>query len=125
MLDKILLKGEVSYHDPFQLARNGGIYEKLRCVASHLTNQFEELNPTKKENRCCVGGGDLVAIGDKEYRTKTAKIKADQIRNTQPDTLVTACENCYSQLGDLNDFYKLEIDVQFLSGVVAAALKYI
>ena len=122
-LDKSLLKGKVSYHDPCQLARNGGIYEESRYVISHLTDQFEELTPTKKENWCCGGGGGLVAIRDKEYRAKTAKIKADQIRKTHPGTLVTACENCYSQLVDLNDYYKLETDVQFLSAVVAAALK--
>lgn len=122
-LDKTMLKGKISYHDPCQLARNGGIYDESRYVISHLTDQFEELTPTKKENWCCGGGGGLVAIRDKEYRAKTAKIKADQIRKTKPETLITACENCYSQLADLNDYYKLETDVQFLSSVVAAALK--
>jgi Fe-S oxidoreductase len=53
---------------------------------------------------------------------KTSKIKADQIKNVSPKILVTACENCHAQLNDINDFYKLESKVQFLSQVVADSL---
>jgi len=121
-VDKNKLSGTVTYHDPCQIARNGGIYEEPRYVLSQLCDDFVEMIPSKKENWCCGGGGGLIAIRDKEYRAKTAKIKADQIQATQAKTLVTTCENCHTQLSDLNDYYKLNTEVRYLSGLVADAL---
>ena len=111
-----------TYHDPCQLARNSGVYDEPRYILAHLTDNFIELTPTKKENWCCGGGGGLVAVRDKEYRAKTARIKADQIRMVKPDILATACENCHTALTDINDFYKLGANVQFLSALVADSL---
>jgi Fe-S oxidoreductase len=53
---------------------------------------------------------------------KSAKVKADQIRETGAKVLATACENCHAQLSDLNSYYNLGVDVQFLSSMVADAL---
>jgi Fe-S oxidoreductase len=36
--------------------------------------------------------------------------------------LATACENCHTQLSDLNDHYKMGTQVEFLSSIVADAL---
>lgn len=122
-LEKNKIKGCFTYHDPCQMARNGGIFEEPRYIISQLTDNFVELIPSKKENWCCGGGGGLVAIREKEYRAKTSKIKADQIKKVKPEILVTACENCHAQLKDLNDYYKLETDVHFLSDLVADSLQ--
>ena len=35
-LDKSKLIGKVTYHDPCQMARNGGIYEEPRNILRHL-----------------------------------------------------------------------------------------
>lgn len=122
-LEKNRVKGRFTYHDPCQLARNSGVYDEPRYILSHLTDDFVELTPTGKENWCCGGGGGIVAIRDKEYRAKSAKIKADQVKDVAPAVLATACENCHTQLTDLNDYYKLETDVRFLSDLVANSLK--
>ena len=122
-VQKNKVNGRFTYHDPCQIARNGGTYEEARYILSHLTDDFIELSPTRKENWCCGGGGGLVAIRDKEYRAKTSKVKADQVTAVNPDILATACENCHSQLTDLNDYYKLGASVHFLSDLVADSLK--
>ena len=123
VLQKNKVEGRFTYHDPCQIARNGGIYEEARKVLSFLTDDFVEMTPNRKENWCCGGGGGLVAIREKEYRAKTAKVKADQVKEVEPKILATACENCHSQLTDLNDYYKLGTEVRFLSDLVADALK--
>ena len=41
---------------------------------------------------------------------------------TAAEILCTACENCHSQLSDLNEHYKLDVKVEFLSNLVAEAL---
>jgi Fe-S oxidoreductase len=122
-LEKNKIQGRFTYHDPCQIARNSGIYDAPRYVISHLTDDFVEMTPNRKENWCCGGGGGLVAIRDKDYRMKTSRIKADQIKAVEPEILATACENCHTQLKDINDHYKLEADVRFLSDLVAEALK--
>jgi len=57
-----------------------------------------------------------------DFRMKSAKVKADQVRNTGAQILATACENCHTQLSNLNDHYRLGVDVRFLSSLVADAL---
>jgi len=37
-------------------------------------------------------------------------------------TSATACDNCHTQLSNLNDHYKMGVDVQYLSSLVADAL---
>jgi Fe-S oxidoreductase len=121
-LDKSKTKGRITYHDPCQIARNGGIYEQPREILKRLTDDFVEMQPNRQANWCCGGGGGLVVIGEKDFRMKSAKVKADQVKATGAEILCTACENCHSQLSDLNEHYKLGVKVEFLSNLVSEAL---
>ncbi len=121
-LDKNKIKGKFTYHDPCQLARNGGVIEEARYIISHLTDDFVELTPNRKYNWCCGGGGGLIAIGEHDFRMKSAKVKAEQVKATNANILATACENCHTQLSELNEHYNLGMNVQFLSSLVADAL---
>ena len=121
-LDRSRLQGRVTYHDPCQIARNGGVMEEARRVIRHLTSDFVELEPNREHNWCCGGGGGLVALGEKEFRMRSARVKADQVRATGAQVLATACENCHTQLSDLNEQYELGMEVAFLSDLVSRAL---
>jgi Fe-S oxidoreductase len=117
-------KTPITYHDPCQIARNGGVIDEARYVLQHLTDDFREMSPDPRYNWCCGGGGGLVAMGDEtlDFRMKSAKVKVDQVQETGAKILATACENCHTQLSDLNNHYKMGVDVQFLSSLVADAL---
>ena len=123
-LDKSKVKGTVIYHDPCQLARNGGVMDEPRYILKKLTDSYKEMTPDPTYNWCCGGGGGLVALGEDtlDFRMKSAKVKADQVKETGADILSTACENCHTQLDNLNDHYKLGCEVKFLSSMVADAL---
>jgi len=123
-LDKSKFKESITYHDPCQIARNGGVIDEPRYILEHLTNDFRDMSPEPKYNYCCGGGGGLVALGEDtlDFRMKSAKVKADQVKATGAGMLVTACENCHTQLSDLNDHYEMNVDVRFLSSMVADAL---
>ena len=123
-LDKSKVQGPVTYHDPCQIARNAGVMDEPRYILSHLTEDFREMSPDPKYNWCCGGGGGLVALGDEtlDFRMKSSKVKAEQIKETGAKILVTACENCHTQLSNLNDHYDIGVDVQFLSSMMANAL---
>ena len=123
-LDKSKVQGPVTYHDPCQIARNAGVMDEPRYILSHLTEDFREMSPDPKYNWCCGGGGGLVALGDEtlDFRMKSSKVKAEQVKETGAKILVTACENCHTQLSNLNDHYDIGVDVQFLSSMMANAL---
>jgi Fe-S oxidoreductase len=123
-VDKSKVPGPITYHDPCQLARNGGVIDEPRFILQQLTDDYREMSPEPKYNWCCGGGGGLVALGDEtlDFRMKSAKVKVDQVKNTDAKVLATACENCHTQLSDLNTHYKMDVDVRFLSSMVADAL---
>ena len=123
-VDKTMFTEPVTYHDPCQIARNAGVSDEPRYILRQLTNNFREMTDDPRYNWCCGGGGGLVALGDEtlDFRMKSAKVKADQVRASGAAILSTACENCHTQLSNLNDHYKMGVQVQFLSSMVADAL---
>jgi Fe-S oxidoreductase len=123
-VDKSKVPGPITYHDPCQIARNGGVIDEPRFILQHLTDDYREMSPEPKYNWCCGGGGGLVALGEEtlDFRMKSAKVKVDQVKDTEAKVLATACENCHTQLSDLNKHYKMDVDVRFLSSMVADAL---
>ena len=61
-------------------------------------------------------------MGEKDFRMKSSRVKADQVKASGAAILCTACENCHSQLSDLNEHYGIGMRVEFLSNLVAKAL---
>jgi Fe-S oxidoreductase len=123
-LDKNKVNAAVTYHDPCQIARNAGIIDEPRYILQHLTDDFRDLTDDPRYNWCCGGGGGLVAMGEDtlDFRMKSAKVKVDQVNATGAKILATACENCHSQLNNLNDHYHMGLEVKFLSSMIADAL---
>jgi len=123
-LDKNKLDGAVTYHDPCQIARNAGVMDEPRYILKHLTGDFRELTDDPRYNWCCGGGGGLVAMGEDtlDFRMKSARVKVDQVNQTGARILATACENCHAQLENLNTHYKMDVEVRFLSSMIADAL---
>lgn len=116
------IAGRLTYHDPCQLARNSGVIEEPRRVIAALGGDFVELTPNREDNWCCGGGGGLISLGEREFRMKSSKVKAEQLRAARANVVCSACENCQSQLSDLNEHYSLGLQVESLTKLVAQAL---
>jgi hypothetical protein len=121
-VEKDRIKGLITYHDPCQSARNGGVIEEPRYVLSQLTSHFVEMTPNREYNWCCGGGGGLVALENEEFREKTGKVKVGQIKETGAAIVATGCENCQTQLVFLNERHNMGVKVEFLSNMVANSL---
>jgi Fe-S oxidoreductase len=123
-LDKSKFTQPITYHDPCQIARNGGVIDEARFILQHLTENFIEMTPDPSYNWCCGGGGGLVALGEEtlDFRMKSSKVKVEQVQATGAKILSTACENCHTQLDNLNTHYKMGVEVHFLSSMVADAM---
>lgn len=116
------LSESVTYHDPCQLGRNGGVFEEPRDVLKILAKDFREMTPNREYNWCCGGGGGLVALDNEDFRIRSGKAKKDQIDATGAKTVVSACENCILQLNTIRSGYNLDIEVKSLTELVSENL---
>ncbi|MCJ7547072.1 MAG: (Fe-S)-binding protein [Deltaproteobacteria bacterium] len=121
-VEKDRIKGLITYHDPCQSARNGGVIEEPRYVLRRLTSRFIEMTPTREYNLCCGGGGGLVALDNEEFREETGKAKVNQITETGATIVATCCENCHTQLNFLRERYHMGVKMEFLTNMVANSL---
>lgn len=122
-VDRDRIKEAVTYHDPCQLGRNGGVFEEPRRVVRQIARDYREMTPNREKNWCCGGGGGIVALEDlTEYRAVTGKMKAEQIRMTGAKIVATPCENCRLQLELLNERYGLGIKVVAVTDLLVDSL---
>jgi Fe-S oxidoreductase len=122
-VDPSLNKKTVTLHDPCNLVRLGGIIEEQRFVLRHAVTKFVEMVPNREKNYCCGGGGGQLAMTRfAERRIEAGRIKAEQIRRTKAEVVVTPCHNCIDQLMELNKHYKLGVEIKTLSEIVADAI---
>jgi Fe-S oxidoreductase len=90
---------------------------------NQAVSEFIEMNLNGTENHCCGGGGGQLAMSEyNERRMKIAQVKADQIRKTGAKIVVTPCHNCVDQLTQINQAFKLGIQIKTLAEIVADAL---
>ncbi|HPT01391.1 MAG TPA: (Fe-S)-binding protein [Bacteroidales bacterium] len=122
-VNKKSLKQRVTLHDPCNLVRNGGVIQEQRFILDQIADDFVEMTPHGIDNYCCGGGGGQLAMSEyNERRMKIGGKKAEQIRNTGAQIVVTPCHNCVDQLLQINSYYKLDVQIKTLAEVVADAL---
>ena len=123
-LEKDSVEGPMTYHDPCNIARRGGVIQAPRNVLNALTSNSVEMHPHGARNFCCGGGGGLASTGDYgQLRIKMGQKKADQIRQTGAKVVVTNCFNCMTQIRDLSKAYDLGVEVKSIVELVAESLK--
>lgn len=122
-LDPSLNPESVTYHDPCNLGRKGGIFEEPRAIIKASCPDFREMTPNRAQSFCCGGGGGLVANPDwEDFRIRTGKVKAEQIQDTGARLVVTACDNCLHQIQGLSEHYHLGVQVSNVTQLTAKAL---
>jgi len=122
-VDKSKNATPVTFHDSCNNARSCGLFEEPRQLLQLVCEDFREMYPNRAENYCCTGGGGAMSMS--EYtprRLKSAKIKADQLKATGAEIVITSCHNCVDGLSDLIKHYKLGMQVTQLVNLVANAL---
>ena len=122
-LDPSVNDKRVTYHDPCNQARNGGIVEEPRYILRKVVQDFVDMVPHGAENFCCSGGGGMLSMTEfAKERIAAGKVKADQILATGAEIVATSCHNCLDQLDEIKRHYKLKVKIQNLSELVAAAI---
>jgi Fe-S oxidoreductase len=114
----------LTYHDSCSLGRSSGMYEEPREMLHAVATDYREMTPNRELNWCCGGGGGLIAAVEEMYETRMqgGLPKVEQIRSTGAEWVITACENCKTQLEDLNEHYELGIEIKGVIDLIADSL---
>ena len=113
----------LTYHDPCQIARRGGVIDEPRRLIDMISDNFVEMSDAGKMNWCCGAGGGVSANKRAdELRLKVFQRKKDQFDEVAPDAIVTACANCRIHLEEGLEEYGMEIPVLSLTETLAAHL---
>ncbi|MCP4361781.1 MAG: (Fe-S)-binding protein [Chloroflexi bacterium] len=113
----------VTYHDPCNITRNGGVIEEPRRLLQASVQEFREMTPNRERNWCCGGGGGFHSMPEyNDVRLQSGLMKANQIRGTETAVVATTCANCQIQLGDLSEHYELGVKCVSVTDLVAQAL---
>ncbi|UCD94677.1 MAG: response regulator [Candidatus Zixiibacteriota bacterium] len=122
-VDKTKNKIPVTFHDSCNNARSCGLFEEPRELLSLVVEDFREMYPNRAENYCCTGGGGAMSMSEyTPQRLKSAVTKANQMKDTGAEIVVTSCHNCVDGLTDLIRHYKLGMQVTQLVNLVANAV---
>ncbi len=117
-------KRPVTFHDPCNIVRGKGLHEKARYIIRETCDTFIEMTPNREHNYCCGAGGGVINCGP-PYKTKrmlASRVKADQIRATGAEVVITPCHNCHSGIHDILHHYKIPMTVTFMVDILTATM---
>lgn len=119
-----MIEEPITYQDPCNVSRNGGLWEEGRKIMGYLAKDFRDMSPNRDHNHCCGGGGGFIPMGAefKKRRMESGRIKAEQIKATGAKIVVTPCHNCFDQVRDLGKEYDLGIKVVSFKELICEAM---
>jgi len=114
----------LTFHDPCQLVRRGGVVEQPRRLLGDIANDYREMTDNGIWNWCCGGGGGVSANERADgLRIKSFKRKKAQLEEIDVQTMVTACANCRIVLEEGLEHYNMNVKVVGLTELVAEHLE--
>ncbi|MEO8102437.1 MAG: (Fe-S)-binding protein [Betaproteobacteria bacterium] len=114
----------LTFHDPCQLVRRGGLTEAPRRLMAGVSEHFVDMPGAAAASFCCGGGGGVSAIHRAEgLRFAAFECKKQQVEATGAEALVTACANCRNVLEEAIEHYGMTLPVLGLTELVAQYLE--
>jgi len=119
--DKV--KGSLTYHDPCQIGRRGGVLEQPRHLLGELVSNFVEMPEAGQMNWCCGAGGG-VSSNERadELRLMAFQRKKSQLDQIKVDGMVSACSNCRIHLEEGLEENHMDLPVLSLTETLAEHL---
>jgi Fe-S oxidoreductase len=118
------LSQRLTYHDPCQISRRGGVIDEPRNLVNMFADNFTEMPDTGKMNWCCGAGGG-VSSNERadEIRLQVFQRKKDQLDAIRVDGIISACSNCRIHLEDGLEEYHMDMPVLSLTETLAENLE--
>jgi len=116
------MNSTVTYHDPCDLGRNGGVYDAPRKILKSIPGvTFVELEKNRAQSVCCGGGGNL-EMADSTLSGTVAQKKIEEIQRTGAKTVVTSCQQCVRTIKSRVRRQKLDLNVIDITELVLQAI---
>ncbi len=114
----------LTFHDPCQLVRRGGVVDPPRNLLNQVATNFVEMSESGVHNWCCGGGGGVSANERAmPLRQTVFNVKKRQLDELNVSTIVTACSNCRNMLADGLEHNNMNIEVVGLTETIAEYLE--
>ena len=116
------LRENVTYHDPCDLGRKGGVTEAPRRVLAQIPGlRLVEMAENRDSSHCCGGGGNLETFAP-EMSKAVARNRIRQAADVRAGTLVSACQQCERTLANAARAERLRIRVKDITELVLEAI---
>ncbi|ARM75298.1 (Fe-S)-binding protein [Acidianus manzaensis] len=133
----------ITWHDPCQLGRRGGVFEAPRILMKALSKKFKELPSHGVNSFCCSRGGGGCGVPtmvenmakelgitidekDKKFLDSTldplinaGKIKVNEINKIKAKQVLTGCPVCIESIGFSIDYYHSNSQVKHIIDLLA------
>jgi len=115
----------LTYHDPCNISRRGGVVREPRRLLDMVAPNFEEMTDHGAMNWCCGGGGGVSTIERAhDLRTQVFNVKKRQIDELGVQAVITACSNCRHTWEDGLEAYDMHEDVELI-GLTELVARYL
>jgi Fe-S oxidoreductase len=112
----------VTYHDPCDLGRKGGVYDAPRQVLEAIPGvTFVEMDSRRETALCCGGGGNLETF-DAELGAEVAAKRVAEAQAVEAKVIASACPQCERTLTKSTRANKVRIRVMDVAQLVERAL---
>jgi heterodisulfide reductase subunit D len=112
----------VTYHDPCDLGRKGGIYDEPRAILAKIPGiEFVEMASNRANALCCGGGGNLESL-ENTLSAAIADRRLAQAQAIGAEVIVSACQQCQRTLGAATRRNKVRIQVMDIAQILEATL---
>ncbi|MFM8322913.1 MAG: (Fe-S)-binding protein [Chloroflexota bacterium] len=112
----------ITYHDPCDLARTGGVFDAPRAVLGAIPGvELREVDERRQSGLCCGGGGDVEMVNPAGVK-QVGLATAEKLSRPGAAFLATACPQCTRVLEEGMKKARPEMKVLDITEIVARSL---
>ena len=113
----------VTYHDPCDLGRKGGVIEAPRRILARIPGlRLVEMAENRDGSHCCGGGGNVESFAP-EVSKAVSRNRIRQAAEVGASTLVSACQQCERTLAGAAQAERIRIRVKDITEIVLEAMQ--
>jgi heterodisulfide reductase subunit D len=113
----------VTFHDPCDLGRRGGIIDEPRHVLQSIPGiELREMANNRQNSLCCGGGGNVEAFSP-ETVSEASRRRLLQAQDTGAQYVVSACQQCMRTLYNGARKHKIRLRAVDISQIVLESVQ--